>query len=389
MRNVAAIVLLLLTLKINGQDSNLKLSGFTELESRYFPKRGAYPTQKNVFGSIAGQFESTWKIKSNLIFTGKIFGRVDFVDQERSHFDARELYLQYELNSKVELRIGFIKEYWGRVESNRLVDIVNQTDFLESGIGSKLGQPAISLIKKSLKSRLAFFYFPLFRPRSFPGDKGRLWVPQSSTREIYDTDYGKHYPGLALRYSFTRSSIDAGVFYFHGLSREPIFKLTNSQIIPQYPRTNHIGIDFQLTMPSLLFKGELSHRNFHEIDPINSAVLGVEFSPAIFNKSSSTDFLIEYNYDDRDDKTPSGLNHDLFLGTRYSFNDIKATSITGGVIIDTTYPSRVIKMNISRRVFKSSKITLESQAFWDLSENEFLFFVRNDSHILAKLQTFY
>jgi hypothetical protein len=45
--------------------------------------------------------------------------------------------------------------------------------------------------------------------------------------------------------------------------------------------------------------------------------------------------LTEYSYDERGNATPSGHNHDLFIGARIVINDIQDTQLLAGMIFDT------------------------------------------------------
>ena len=64
-----------------------------------------------------------WRIDS---FTFQPFIRIDQQDEERSHFDIRELAWLH-VGNDWELRTGIRKVFWGVNESQHLVDIINQT----------------------------------------------------------------------------------------------------------------------------------------------------------------------------------------------------------------------------------------------------------------------
>ena len=74
------------------------------------------------------------------LFTFVPFARWDSEDEERKHFDIRELNINH-ASGDWETLVGIGKVFWGVVESNHLVNIINQTDFLEGVDGEdKLGQ---------------------------------------------------------------------------------------------------------------------------------------------------------------------------------------------------------------------------------------------------------
>ena len=73
------------------------------------------------------------------------FFRYDHADKERTHFDIREFDFIYS-GDFWSVRLGVRKVFWGTTETQHLVDIVNQTDFLEGPDGEdKLGQPMVNI----------------------------------------------------------------------------------------------------------------------------------------------------------------------------------------------------------------------------------------------------
>ena len=68
----------------------------------------------------------------NLTFTP--FFRLDSSDGERTHLDIRELLWQ-SYGDTWEVRAGLGKVFWGVTESQYLVDVINQTDLVESPDG--------------------------------------------------------------------------------------------------------------------------------------------------------------------------------------------------------------------------------------------------------------
>ena len=78
----------------------------------------------------------------------------------------------------LELSFGIKKVYWGVTESLHLVDVINQTDQVESFDGEqKLGQPMAHLSYLSKVGNFDFFYLPYARKRVFPAKEGRLRFP--------------------------------------------------------------------------------------------------------------------------------------------------------------------------------------------------------------------
>ena len=96
-----------------------------------------------------------------------VFSR-DQNDDERTHFGLREFNI-LRVDDRWELRLGIGEVFWRVTESQHLVDVINQTDFLEDiDREDKLGQPMIHLILLQEKGTLEFFCFLASVNESFP-----------------------------------------------------------------------------------------------------------------------------------------------------------------------------------------------------------------------------
>ena len=94
------------------------------------------------------------------------------MDSERTHFDIRELFGLW-VFERWELGVGIRKVFWGVTESQHLVDIINQTDLVDSIDGEeKLGQPMVNVSIPHEWGTVDLFILPYFRERTFPGRDG-------------------------------------------------------------------------------------------------------------------------------------------------------------------------------------------------------------------------
>merc|ERR1739841_167694 len=107
------------------------IAGQLNLEHRQFFSDGLQGQGKGQ-SSLVLQPEFYWEQEEgNGSFTFTPFYRLDSEDDERTHGDIREaLYLTYW--DDYELRAGVGKVFWGVTESAHLVDVVNQTDAIET-----------------------------------------------------------------------------------------------------------------------------------------------------------------------------------------------------------------------------------------------------------------
>ncbi|HHH47651.1 MAG TPA: hypothetical protein ENK51_01995, partial [Gammaproteobacteria bacterium] len=121
-------------------------SGYVSGEYRYFPDAPGDPRQhgNNLSFSAQPEYYHEWD-SGRQSLTVVPFARWDQGDSRRSHADIRELNW-LKASDNWELRAGIGKVFWGVTESQHLVDIINQTDFVENLDGEdKLGQPMIQL----------------------------------------------------------------------------------------------------------------------------------------------------------------------------------------------------------------------------------------------------
>ena len=375
---------LLLSYKIHGQE---KYSGDFSLKSgaedRFFFKDGQYDGQKRNYLSVSVQPEYSlrWNDEKFLLKV-TLFGRYDQHDQRRTHADIRELYWQMVKNNH-ELSIGLKKIFWGVTESAHIVNIINQTDIVESVDGEeKLGQPMIHYSYQSTVGTLDLFYMQYFRKPTFPGSDGRLRTPFVITDDLirFESDLEEYRPEVAIRWSHYIGKFDLGISHFYGTSRQPLFNdLQDFQ--PVFAVINQTGIDVQATTGPVLWKAEAIH-NRNDILDFTAFAAGFEYTFGNVNGNGlDIGLLSEYLYDSRDDLSLSSLQNDLFAGARFAFNNTRDTQLLAGVIIDLQRDTQLASVEANQRLGESWKIELEGRFFINTSAKEFIYFLRDDSFV--------
>ena len=351
---------------------SVELQGYIGIESRWFTE-----LKQSQF-SAAGELESYWEIGSDASsINSKIFARMDSEDDERTHIDIRELSWLYYQDSW-ELRAGISKVFWGVTESAHRVDIINQTDSVESLDGEeKLGQPMVQWTGIYHWGAVSTFILPYFRERTFNGDEGFLGfgLPISS-RHQYQSQQRKKHLDWAVRYSHSIGIWDIGLSHFAGTSREPILLTTlhqtldvnnRVQLTPFYRLINQTGIDIQATIEGWLWKLETIHQSAEKntvFDTNFSAMTaGLEYT-FIGMKGGPADLgvLFEYHYNSEGKDAFDLLQNDIFIGSRLTLNDIQDTNFLFGVIADLDYNgSYQAFVEGSRRLNDSWIVTLDAR----------------------------
>ena len=365
-------------------------SGYIAGEFRFFPESPLSSTQHDEFNSsliFEPEFYHEWAQGNQSIIIVPFF-RLDQNDDERTHFDIREMFWQM-VSKRWELRVGIGKVFWGVTESQHLVDIINQTDLVEGPDSEdKLGQPMTNLALVLPWGTLDLFMLPYFRKRTFPGKKGRLRPPLriDTDRAEYESGAKEYHIDWAVRWSHSLRDFDIGVSHFSGTSREP--RLVSSEqssketvLVPFYELIDQTGLDLQWTKGSWLCKLEIISR-YGQGDRFTALTGGLEYTyVGLFNTAIDLGLLSEYLYDDRGVKATTPFEDDVFMGTRLTFNDVQSTDILAGVIFDTDDNTTFWFLEGSRRLGENWTVDLEVRAFNKLTSNDPLFGFRKDDYL--------
>lgn len=373
-----------------------EFSGQYGLELRVFPEHSQYADQFNgIQSSII--FEPEWRnyIDQHLQTVIIPYLRLDARDSERTHIDLREAYALY-MADDWELLVGMNRVFWGVTESRHLINIINQVDAVDN-IDEEdfLGQWMLNLTWQRDIGRFDIFFLPHFRERTFSGDQGRLRaeLPIDLSAARYQHDDEQWHNDWALRYSHYLGDWDLGLSVFTGTSREPRLLLNHAatQWNPVYDQIEQLGIDLQYTREAWLWKFEGLARA-GQGHTFLATVAGLEYTLfQVFESNADLGLLIEHLYDGRDlSQAPATiLNNDLFLGLRYSLNDIQDTTFLAGVMRDLENESGSFRVEAERRLGDSAKIELEGQLFINASHDALTTAFKQDSYLTVRLAQYF
>ena len=372
------------------------ITGFIGLDTQVFWLDGQYQGQENgVNPSLLLQPELYWRSddgQQRISVVG--FARVDSQDDERTHADLREAYWGYE-GKDWDATLGISKVFWGVTESRHLVDVINQTDLIESiDEESKLGQPLVNLNLQRDYGRFGVYVMPYFRERTFPGIEGRFRgpLPVDTNNPIYESSNEENHIDLALRYSHYIGDVDLGVHVFEGTSREARFVVApeGDRLLPVYDQMTQFGVDVQYTAEAWLWKLEAIARDTR-VDSFIAAVGGLEYTfYGIKNSAADVGVLIEYLYDDRNSVSPpTAFDDDVFIGTRLALNDAEDTSILAGVVIDLDTQEMFLNVEAERRFSDTLSVDLQLRTFMNAEPGNALYAVKQDDYLQLRLSWYY
>ncbi len=371
------------------QRSQIEYSGMLGIENIVFTQSAAAPQQdytNNISFVAEPEFLYEWD-NGNQLIAFKPFLRLDQHDNQRSHFDVRELI--YERASRDwELRVGAGKVFWGVTEFQHLVDIINQTDLVENiDTEDKLGQPMLNVAWIQDWGTMDFFILPYFRERTFPGIEGRLRTqPRVDTdNPIYESSRKEKHIDAAVRYSHYFGDWDIGISHFYGTSREPRFipstdSSGNPVFRPLYEIINQTSLDLQATKGSWLWKLEALYRR-GQGSPFTTLGGGFEYTfVGAFESSIDVGVLAEYYYDSRGENNLNIFEDDIAVGTRVAFNDAQSSELLAGLVWDRNTGGKFFNIEANRRLTNNFFLELQSRFFIDQDRTDPAFFVTRDDH---------
>ena len=377
-------------------------SGSVSAESRWFYRDTGHAGQRSLPNGFVATPQLYIEDRTGWSFTLSPFYRFDGDDPHRTHADLHEAYALFFGalgDGQWEARLGVDRTFWGVVESNNLVDIVNQIDLVEHpDEKSKLGQPMAHFAYVGNWGTMELFGLPYHRQRTFPGRKGRLrfpWIVDDGS-VTYESADGERHMDLAARYSHSIGLLDFGISAFEGTSREPFlsprFGADGGIVLaPHYEQIRQAGLDGQLTFDTWLLKLEAIHRSgmsnrLGDKEAYASFVLGGEYTLySLQGSAADLTLLAEWAYDERGRRATTKFDNDIFLGTRLAFNDVQGTELLVSTLIGADHDSRVLAAELNRRLSDRWSLRLEAVALLELDPWDVLYETRRDSFVEAGL----
>ena len=380
-------------------------SGFAAVDLRVFTEQAALPGQNSgavdPTALLQPEFRQEWHAGADRV-TAVPFGRYDSLDSHRSHWDLRELNWLH-TDDGWNVRVGVGKVFWGVTESRHLVDIVNQTDFVEQINGEAvLGQPMLNLTMPSQYGNISLLYLPYFRERTFPSASGRLrFTIPVDTDHAQISGADQWHPDWAVRWSRTFGEWDIGLAHFRGLSREPRLVPNDvsrpTALIPIYDVISQTSVDVQGALGPWLLKLEAMTRS-NPGPRFAAAVAGFEYTVyGLLNRGADVGLLLEYQYDGRQkfsmtqltSTLPTPADHDLFVATRLSLNDEHNAQLLLGVTVDVVTQATLMTVKGSRRMGEHWKVEVESRGFYHIPSTDILAGMSQDDYVQIRLMRFF
>lgn len=376
------------------EKAEITLSGNVSIQGRGFAHRGK-PQQHSIYLSSAIEPEWYWaKGDDSFIFTP--FFRWDQYDDERTHFDVRELMFGH-VGDGWEVQGGIGKVFWGVTEASHLVDIINQTDLVENIDGEqKLGQPMLRVSLEQDWGTIDLFAMTGFRKRTYPGEEGRFLfaLPVATNLARYADGRDQWSPDLAVRWSHYIGDWDIGLSHFHGTGREPgllpgVDGGGNPVLIPVYQLIDQTGLDLQATKGDWLWKLELIRRS-GQGDAFFAADSGFEYTfVGVAESALDVGVLLEVLLDERGDDATTPFNHDLFTGIRWTANDAQSTELLAGVVFDWQTDAQMFNLEANRRIGEDWKLSVQARAWMRTQDDPSLAVFGKEDYVEVQMARYF
>ena len=161
-------------------------------------------------------------------------------------------------------------------------------------------------------------------------------------------------------------------------------------INPYYAQINQLGIDLLKVSGAWLLKLESIYREGQSED-FTALVTGFEYTQeGILGSRYGIGYLLEYQYDERDNNFFAIGQNDIMLGMRIMANDIAGTETLFGFIQDldneSTYSAYI---EASSRLSANWRWKLDGYFFSSNDEEDPFFFLRRDDHIQFSLEYYF
>jgi len=372
-----------------------EFSGSLSLESRYFKDKGAYGNEVQAHISIIlePEYVYSWNNDRNVV-TFEPFYRWDSIDDNRRHGDIRELSYVASM-ARVEIRAGISKVFWGVTESQHVVDVINQTDFVENPDGEqKLGQPMLNATFITEFGNIDAFILPYFRERTVSDENGRyrsaIDIDVKEANYIHD-DEEKHID-VALRWSHYLGDTDWALSYFNGTDRDPgfVFNSSTNKLEPLYGLSEQVGIELQSIHGDLLAKAELRYKETDVTETHFTSTIGFEYTIYGMYKDTDVGLLYEWLNDTRHENTPFSVGNASFIGSRIAANDTASSETLIGAIFDNDTQDLVLfRLEASTRINEQLSVDLEINLVSEPQKHSLVYQFQKDDYLQLTINTYF
>ena len=296
-------------------------------------------------------------------------------DNDRTFLRINELYTQYE-GDDYKVLLGKKIRFWGALEAHNIVDTFNIEDTRnDSFITDKIGAYNLEYTHYFDDSELSFI-LKVHEQENKMSNQSYMYSILTNNLSFNDelkSDKSLNRPSLYLSYNGSsygdEYSLDYSLIYENGYDSQRYFTVNNNQYEQNAYLVNKFMTYNTLVYNSTLYKLEALYSNITNEKNISDYIhiaLGTEHTLDAFENGNEVGLIAEYYYYDTiennklDDLSLAQVfQNDLFLGMRYSFNDVDDSNIVGGIILDTQYDEQSYYLEYETRIYDIAKLKLD------------------------------
>lgn len=374
------MALVLLSIKANADT----IFDFIDLDlattSRYYYVAAEGDSNNKYSKGFKAEAKFNYKYE-NIRFNGLAFTNWDSTDDSRSYSNIRQANI-YVNNNNFTFGLGVDTFFWGVSESINVVNVLNQSDIMESLDGKvKYGQTFVSINTRFSNGDFSFYYLPLFQEQSFP--ERPSYGLAISKNAVFEHD--KKRGGIAARGLFYFDRLEFALSYFKGTRRSALLARHATEmavLTPYYIQTVNYLVDGVYIAEDFTLKFE-AKTGLEQNAGFTTFNLGIEYPSYAFSKLvEEVIFIAEYAFDDRKLSAETHGQNDIFLGGKFNFGYSEQGNVRFLYSYDFDYRSQYAELSYEYRLndyfrFKAKALKVLSaperdQRLYALSGEEFI-----------------
>jgi len=370
----------LLSLALLGSSlfAEVQTEGYVGLDSQIYSQKDSKHSSSL---TLEQQLKLTYE-KGDFSSALEVFAQEDYTDisnkknNDRSFVRINEVYAQYEFEED-RILLGKNIRFWGALEVNNLVDTFNIQDGRNDPTRTdKIGAYNFEYthyLEESEFSLITKFYEQKRKMSASTYMYSTLQEGENLNNSL-DSEKSLYRPNIYLTYNGSLSdeyAIDYAFIYQNGYDSQRYSTKSGSTYTEHVYLVNKFMTYNTLVVDSTLYKIEFAYADVIDDNTVSDYInlgLGVEHTLEHLEDGSEIGLIGEYYYyntlnDDKlsDIDLAQSFQNDLFLGLRYSLNDVSDSSAVGGIILDTQYNEQNYYVEYESRFFDTFKVKVDAR----------------------------
>jgi len=359
------------------------VKGHVGLEGQWYRQLPESKHQSNVRAFEAleiGYEHGAWQLQASLYAQQDYSDFSGSADNDRTFVRLEELYATYESDDS-RFFAGRNIRFWGALEVRNIVDVFNPID-LRSDIFNtdKMGAWNLAYTYYSDASEFSIMLKPYEDNQKMAAYPYAYYVfpPFVTYNDSLESESSRYRPSIYVSYvtSFDwEYPLDSAVIFENGYDSQRYFLsdaplggravtvTEHAYLVNKLMTYNTMVVDATLLKLEALYVDVVEDTLISDYYHLG---LGVEYTVTFDAFSGDLGLIGEYyRYGTFDDDKFSDLElyetfqNDLFLGVRYTFNDIDDSTLIGGVIRDLDYNEKVYYVEYESRLGDAIKLNLD------------------------------